>query len=113
MLYNVASVSSVQQSESTVYMYQGFPGGSVVKNPPANAGDTDSVPNRAGRIPWRRKWQPTSVFLPGKHHEKRSLVGYRPCGRKESDMTERLSTVHCFPHISHEVMGPDAMIFVF
>ena len=44
LLYNVASVSSVQQSESTVYMYQGFPGGSVVKNPPANAGDTGLIP---------------------------------------------------------------------
>ena len=40
------------------------------------------------KIPWRRKWQPTSVFLPGKFHGQRSLVGYSPWGRKESDMTE-------------------------
>ena len=40
--------------------------------------------------PWRRKWQPTPVFLPGKSHRWRSLVGYSPWGRKESDMTERL-----------------------
>ena len=39
---------------------------------------------------WRRKWQPTSVFLPGKSHGQRKLVGYSPWGRKESDMTERL-----------------------
>ena len=39
---------------------------------------------------WRRKWQPTPVFLPGKSHERRSLVGYSPWGRKESDMTEQL-----------------------
>ena len=38
-----------------------------------------------------RKWQPTPVFLPGKSHGPRSLVGYRPWGRKESDTTERLS----------------------
>ena len=38
--------------------------------------------------PWRRKWQPTPVFLPGKSHGQRSLVGYCPWGRKESDMTE-------------------------
>ena len=38
----------------------------------------------------RRQWQPTPVFLPGKSHGRRSLVGYSPWGRKESDMTERL-----------------------
>ena len=38
------------------------------------------------------KWQPTPVFLPGKSHRQSSLVGYSPCGHKESDMTERLST---------------------
>ena len=35
--------------------------------------------------PWRRKWQPTPVFLPGKSHGPRSLVGYGPWGRKESE----------------------------
>ena len=43
-----------------------------------------------GKIPWRRKWQPTPVLLPGKFHGLRSLVGYSPWGRKESDTTERL-----------------------
>ena len=38
----------------------------------------------------RRKWQPTPVILPGKFHGLRSLVGYSPWGRKESDTTERL-----------------------
>ena len=42
--------------------------------------------------PWRRKWQPTLVFLPGKFHEQRSLAGYSPWGCKESDRTEQLST---------------------
>ena len=40
---------------------------------------------------WRRKWQPTPVFLPGESHGWRSLVGYSPRGRKESDTTERLN----------------------
>ena len=40
-----------------------------------------------GKIPWRRKWQPTPVFLPGKYHGQRSLAGYSPWGCKESDMT--------------------------
>ena len=45
-----------------------------------------------GKIPWRKKWQLTPVFLPGKHHGQRSLAGYRPWDHKESDMTEWLST---------------------
>ena len=40
------------------------------------------------KIPWRRKWQPTPVFLPGKSHGQRSLAGCIPWGHKESDMTE-------------------------
>ena len=43
-----------------------------------------------GKIPWRRKWKPTPVFLPGESHGQRSLVGYSPQGHKESDTTERL-----------------------
>ena len=41
-----------------------------------------------GKIPWKRKWQPTPVFLLEKFHGQKSLVGYSPWGRKESDMTE-------------------------
>ena len=41
-----------------------------------------------GKIPWRRKWQPTPVFLPGESHGQRSLAGYSPWGCKESDTTE-------------------------
>ena len=44
-----------------------------------------------GRIPWRRAWQPTPVFLPGECHAQRSLVGYSPWGRKELNMTEWLT----------------------
>ena len=35
-----------------------------------------------GKIPWRRKWQPTPVFLPGKSHGQRNMAGYRPWGPK-------------------------------
>ena len=41
-----------------------------------------------GKMPWRRTWQPIPVFLPGKFHAQRSLVGYSPWGCKESDTTE-------------------------
>ena len=43
------------------------------------------------KIPRRRAWQPTRVFLPGEFHEQRSLAGYSPKGHKELDMTKRLS----------------------
>ena len=41
-----------------------------------------------GKMPWRRKWQPTPVFLPGKSYGQRNLAGYSPWGHKESDMSE-------------------------
>ena len=114
-----------------IYICTGFPGGSVVKTPSANAGDSGLIP-QSGRSPgegngnplqysclenpvdrgawwasvhrvtqsqtqlkrlgmhacmhWRRKCQPTPVFLLGKAHGQRSLVGYSQTG-KESDVT--------------------------
>ena len=47
-----------------------------------------------GKIPWKRKWQPTTVLLPGKVHGQRSLAGHSQWGHKESDTTERLSTLY-------------------
>ena len=41
-----------------------------------------------GKIPWRRQWQPSPVFLPRKSLGRRSLAGCSPWGRKESDTTE-------------------------
>ena len=41
-----------------------------------------------GKIPWRKAWQPTLVFLSGDSHGERSLVGYTPWGSKELDMSE-------------------------
>ena len=63
----------------------GFPGGTNVKNLPANAGDARD----SGSIPelGRRAWQPTPVLWPGDFHVQRSLVGYSPWCCKESDMT--------------------------
>ena len=43
------------------------------------------------KIPWRGEWQPIPVFLPGKSHRQRSLVGYSPWGCKELDTTEQLT----------------------
>ena len=51
-----------------------------------------------GKIPWRRKWQPTPVFLPGKSHGQRNLVGYPPPGSKRiwPDLaTKQLNLLQC------------------
>ena len=65
----------------------------MAKNPPANAGDAWFKFNPwVRKIPWRRKWQPTPVFLLGKSYGQRSLVGYSPWGRKRVEhdlMTEQ------------------------
>ena len=47
-----------------------------------------------GKIPWRRKWQPTPAFLPEKFHGQRRLAGYSQWGLKESDTAEQACTVH-------------------
>ena len=57
----------------------------MVKNLPA-VQETGFDP-WVGKILWGRKWHPTPVFLSGESHGQRSLAGYSPWGRKESDMT--------------------------
>ena len=46
------------------------------------------------KIPWRRKWQPTPVFLPGESHGQRSLEGYCPWDHQELDKTEQVTHTH-------------------
>ena len=62
----------------------GFPGGSVIKNPPAKKEMWDLA--LSGKMPWKRKWQPTPVFLLGNLMD-RSLMGYSPWGQKQLGMT--------------------------
>ena len=63
----------------------------TVKNPPVDY-RTPGFSPCVEKIPWRRAWQLTPIFLPGESHEQRSLVGYNPWDRKESVITKRLST---------------------
>ena len=67
-----------------------FPGGAVVKESThqCRAYRTQWFHPWVGKIPWRMKWQPTPVSLPGKSHGQRSLAGYSPWGCKELAMTE-------------------------
>ena len=76
----------------------GFLDGLVVKNPPANAGDTGdevSIPD-PGRSPGGRNGKP-----PGKSHGQRGLVGYSPWDCRELNMTERLSTHTHIHNVNH------------
>ena len=64
---------------------RGFSGSSDGKESASSAGDPGSIPGSG------REWQPTPVFLPGKSHGQRNLVGYSPWGHKESGMTDQLT----------------------
>ena len=70
-----------------------LPGGASGKESTGQCKRCQTFRPWVGTIPWRRKWQPTPVFLPGESRGQRSLAGYSPWGRKKSDRTERLSTV--------------------
>ena len=65
---------------------ESFPSGS---NGNKNERNSGSLPGLG--IPWRRKWQPTPVFLPGESHGQGSLAGYSLWGHKESDTTKKQS----------------------
>ena len=67
-----------------------------VKNPPANAGDTgdNGFDPWVRKMPWRRKWQPTPVFLPGRSHGQRSLAGSSPWGCKNGTRLNGKARTH-------------------
>ena len=69
----------------------------MIKNPSANAARCrrHGFDPWVGKIPWRRKWQPTPLFLPGKFHGQRSLAVCSPWGHKELDMIEQLGFHTC------------------
>ena len=64
----------------------GFSDGSDDKESACDVGDS-----WVRKIPWRKEWLLTPVFLPGEFHGHRSLVGYSPWVHKELDMTEPLT----------------------
>ena len=76
----------------------------MIKHLAYNAGDLGSIP---GKILWRGKWQPTPVLLLGKSHGQRSMVGYSPQGRKESDTTEQL---HFHFHVLEKEMATHSSV---
>ena len=65
-------------NNAAVNVRVGFPGGTSGKEPPCQRRrhKRRGFNPRVGKIPWRRTWQPTPVFLPGESHGQRSLMGY-------------------------------------
>ena len=78
----------VSDLDKIVGVVGGFPGGSMLKNL-LLAQEKQGMQSDpwVGKIPWRRKWQPTPVFLPAESHRQRSLEGYSPWGHKEPGTT--------------------------
>ena len=88
-IYEMSRKSNTEMESRRVVAYnwgEGFPGGSVVKNPPANAGDVGSVPG-SWRSSEERNGSPLQHSCLRNPTDKRSLVGYSPWGRKELGMT--------------------------
>ena len=78
-------------------LYVDFPGGSVVKNPPANEGDVGLIPG-SGRSP-KKEMATHSSILAGKSHGQRSLVGYSPWGLKRvrHDLVTEYTCIYTSP----------------
>ena len=109
----IQSCPTVCHLRDCSHTYMDFPGGSVVKNPPANARDLSSIP-RSGRspgsspspleipiLPWRREWLPTPVFLHGEFHEQKNLVGHSPWGRRvrQDSATNSFTFIYTYIYI--------------
>ena len=74
-----------KRNKFTVNLYRGFPSGTCRRRYKRHR-----FYPWLGKVSWRRAWKLTPVFMPGESHGQRSLVGYSPYGRKESDVTERI-----------------------
>ena len=76
VIIQTKKLAFIQFNIIIVCILRGFPGGLVVKSPPRTQETWFRFPVR--KIPWRRKWQPTPVCLPGESHGQRNLMGYCP-----------------------------------
>ena len=79
---------------TNMYKEMGFPGGASGKEPICQCRRCGFDPC-IGKIPWRRAWQATPVFLPGESHGQRSLAGYSPWVVKSQTQLKWLSTHAC------------------
>ena len=81
---------SISKNDALLMSLHDFPGGTSGREPACQCGRRKRCrfDHWVGKIPWRSKWQPTPVFLPGEFHGQSSLTGYSPWGRKDLDTTE-------------------------
>ena len=82
--YEADSLTTIRLSYKSKTKISGLPGGSVVKNLPAYAAEKLRFNPWVRKIPWRRKWQPTPVFLPGKSHGQKEPGGLQSIGSQKS-----------------------------
>ena len=88
-----------KESDMTEQLFGASPMAQRAENLPAmQETQTTWVWSLGQKDPWRKQWQPTAVFLPGKFQGQRSLAGYSPRDHKESDVTKHMahSTNHSF-----------------
>ena len=91
MLYNIRNRLSFNLRElEVIILHAGFPGSASGKEPACQCRrhKRHEFNPWVGKIPWRRAWQPTSVFLPGESHGQRGLVGYGLWSLKESGVAK-------------------------
>ena len=106
-IWNLVRTSKGSIWALPLWTQQGFPGGTIITSnrihPPIQETQRCGFNPWVRKIPRRRKWQPTPVFLSGRSHGQRSQEGYSPWGWKESDMTEHtwtLDTTHILKTIT-------------
>ena len=89
--------------------YLDFPGGSDDKESACNVGDLGCILG-VRKIPWRREWQPTPVFLPGESHGQKSLVDNSPWGHKSQTRwvtkhTHKRLVIYCYLTFLGRLLG--------
>ena len=94
----------------SLHLYQGFPGGSVVKNPPTNAGDAVLIPE-SGRSPGGGDGNPLQYSRLENPTE--SLTGYSSWGHKESDTTEHAYSTHLYQILVCPLMNNSQIIICY
>ena len=88
----------LKERKKLTWTISSFPGGTDSKETTCDAGDPGFNP-WVGKVPWRREWQPTPVFLPGEFPGLRRLAGDSPWGCKLSDRIEQLTSFHYWVNI--------------
>ena len=97
---------------TSIYIFCASLVAQTVKNLPTMRETQISLDPWVGKIPWRREWLHTPVFLPGESHRHRSLAGHSPWGRKESDTTEQLSLLFFSLSVRRTVWGESLVVLL-